>query len=148
MVSADHFAGLEVCADLIVGSEVRTPAAMAFDVIFMKIIEPNPKALLSRQLSPVVLDAVVDCDLPLRDGPDIPWEAGSVSRSRYLPLVHCRSLSVLRLARLGLNHLRQIVFAIVALQDLVLLGVQQEHVDGTSGSIPDAVRLRSIFTGT
>jgi hypothetical protein len=47
MVSAGHFACLEVCADLIVGSEVRTPATMAFDVIFMKIIEPNSKTLLS-----------------------------------------------------------------------------------------------------
>jgi hypothetical protein len=53
-----------VCADLIMGSEVGTPAARAFDIIVMGIVEPHPEAVFPRLLSNVVFRMVVDCDLP------------------------------------------------------------------------------------
>ena len=71
-------------ADLIMGSEVGTPAAQAFHVIVMMwIVEPHPEAVFPRLLSNVVFCMVVDCDLPLRDRLNVPWSERCVSR--HLP---------------------------------------------------------------
>jgi hypothetical protein len=72
-------------ADLIMRSKVRSPAAGAFGVIVVGRVEPNSKALLAGLLSDMVVDVIVDRDLPLRDLPDVPWKAGAyfvISRPR------------------------------------------------------------------
>jgi hypothetical protein len=74
-------------ADLIMRSEVGAPAARAFDIIVMWIVEPHPKAVCPRLLSSVVFQMIVDCDLPLRDRPNVPWSKWGVSRHlRATPL--------------------------------------------------------------
>jgi hypothetical protein len=78
------FAWLVMSADLIMGSEVGTPATQAFDIIVMWIVEPQPKAVFSGLLclSNVVFYTIVDCDLPLRDRPNVPcseWGASCLS---------------------------------------------------------------------
>jgi hypothetical protein len=67
------------------GPEVGTPAARAFDIIVMRIVEPDPEAVFPRFLSNVVFCAVVDCDLPLRDRPNVSWSKRGVSR--HLPAI-------------------------------------------------------------
>jgi len=62
------------------GSEVGTPAARAFDIIVMRIVEPDSEAVFPRFLSNVVFCMVVDCDLPLRNRPNVPWSERGVSR--------------------------------------------------------------------
>jgi hypothetical protein len=52
--SRSSFARLLASANLIVGSEVRTPAARSFDVVVMRIVEPYTEAVLPRLLSRVV----------------------------------------------------------------------------------------------
>jgi hypothetical protein len=42
--SRGSFAFLVVSADLIMGSEIRTPPAVAYDVVLMRIVEPDAKA--------------------------------------------------------------------------------------------------------
>jgi hypothetical protein len=79
----NSFAWLVMSADLIMGSEVWAPAPQAFDIIVMGIVEPHSEALSPRFLSNVVFCMVVDCDLPLRDRPNIPWSERCVSR--HLP---------------------------------------------------------------
>jgi hypothetical protein len=45
----------------------------------MWIVEPHAKAVFSGLLSNVVFYMIVDRDLPLRDGPNIPWSEWGVS---------------------------------------------------------------------
>jgi hypothetical protein len=54
-------------ADPIMRSKVRSPAAGAFDVIVVGLVEPYSKAALAGLLSDVVIDVIVDDDLPFRD---------------------------------------------------------------------------------
>jgi hypothetical protein len=51
-------------AHLIVDSEIRPPAAGAFDVIVVGLVEPNSKASLAGLLSDVVVNVIVDRDFP------------------------------------------------------------------------------------
>ena len=78
-----HSRGFEMSADLIMGPEVGTPAARAFDIIVMRIVEPDSEAVFPRFLSNVVFCMVMDCDLPVRDRPNVPWSEWAVSR--HLP---------------------------------------------------------------
>jgi len=82
--SRNSFAWLVMSADLIMGSEIGAPTARAFYVIVMWIVEPHPEAVFPRLLSNVVFHTIVDCDLPLRDRPNMPWSEWGVSR--HLPV--------------------------------------------------------------
>jgi hypothetical protein len=59
------------------GLQVGTPAARAFDIIGMWIVETHTKAAFSRLLPNVMFYMIVDRDLPLRDGPNIPLGEGA-----------------------------------------------------------------------
>jgi hypothetical protein len=45
----------------------------------MWIVEPHAKAVFSGLLSNVVFYMIVDCDLSLRDRPNVPWSEWGVS---------------------------------------------------------------------
>jgi hypothetical protein len=67
-------------ADLIMRTKVGPPAAGSFEVIVVGLVEPYSKAFLAGLLSDMVVDVIVDRDLPLRDLPDVPWEGRGVVR--------------------------------------------------------------------
>jgi hypothetical protein len=52
-------------ADLIMVSKVSSPAAEAFDVVVVGLVEPHSKAFHSRLLSDMVVEMIADRDLSL-----------------------------------------------------------------------------------